>query len=145
MPQPALPEVPGVGARQVAGATAGGALAGPILPRRVYSSAVTGSPGSSESKTALQPPIPCSFRNSAHDCSRSSTSGSIHRLPRCAPHLGPEPASASAPALRGSRRRISPDGSRWIASAKTSSCRARVEPTVPQEVSEGPASRVPPR
>jgi len=59
---------------------------------------------------------------------------------------GQNHASASAPAIAWFRRGISPDGSRGIACReKLLPARARVEPNVPQEVSEGPASRVPPR
>ena len=48
------------------------------------------------------------FRNSAHHRRRSQTSRRLHRLPCRAAHLGSEPASSSAPALRRARRRFLP-------------------------------------
>ncbi len=58
-----------------------------------------------EPETDLHHPVSGCFRNSAHQCRRPQTPRRFHRLPRRAAHLGSEPASPSAPALRRARRR----------------------------------------
>src|ERR1039457_6080863 len=53
----------------------------------------------------LRHPLPRHRRDVAHDCPRPPTPGGGNRLLRGAPHLGPESALSSPPALRRSRRR----------------------------------------
>ena len=66
-------------------------------------------------EAALRPAVPGRRRDLAHDRRRSQAPGRRDRLHGRAAHLGPEPAAPPAPALRRARRRLSPDGQRWIA------------------------------
>ena len=116
MPQPALPEVPGRGARQI-----GSPSARPSCCRcrtSTSSSRCRRRSPRSPSRTRRRSTPSCSEPRPRR-CARSPPIrehlGRRDRLLRGAPHLGPEPAAPSACPLRRPRRRLVADGMRWVA------------------------------
>jgi Putative transposase/Transposase zinc-binding domain len=108
------PKLPGAGAQRVARRTAGRAVAGGVLPRRVHAAGAGGRDRLPEQGNGLRHPVPHRGRDAAHNRRRPEASWRRDRPARRAPHLGPEPAPSSARSLPRARRR-SIDHSRWIA------------------------------
>src|SRR5215472_1575380 len=85
-----------------------GTAAGSLLSCHLHAATPAFSVGPSESPRGVWHALPGSRRNPAHPGRRSAPDRSPDRLPGGAAHRGPADASASAPALPGSRRRHRP-------------------------------------
>src|SRR5271169_3678501 len=147
MPQSALPQVPGHSARPMAGTTGVGASAGALFPCRVHLAQTDRIFGASECENHLQNPVPHSRSNLAGNRCRPQALRRIHRVPGCAPHLGPEPASAPPSALHRTWWRPL---ARWFALDRVPqrlllSSLSPAQPALPQEVLVAAASSLPPR
>src|ERR1700693_2910257 len=91
MPRQALPKMSGPGARQMAGRKGTRAVTGPVLPRCIYAAAKDRRTRTPECSRDLWHLVPCGVGNVAHDRGRSQASGSCHRFPGGAAHVGAEP------------------------------------------------------
>jgi hypothetical protein len=113
------PKVSGHGARQMAGEREGELLPVPYfhvvftLPQQI---------GGWRFRMRARSTHPVSRRigNAAHDCGRSQTSGRGDRVPRRSAHVGTEPSSSSASALRRAGRRHQTGRRSWIGCRKPS-------------------------
>ena len=104
LPQPPLPEVPGLDARAVAGGAPRRAAPGRILPRGVHPAAPIAALAYQNKALSTT----CCSRRRRRRCARRrrpAAPGRRDRLPGRAAHLGPEPAAPPASALRRARRR----------------------------------------
>src|SRR5664279_2335466 len=146
LPQPALSQVPGAGARPVAPTEEGRVVAHRVFPRGLHAARTHRRHRLLQPRDRLRNALPHHRPNPAHHRPRSPTSGRGTRLLRRAPHLGTESALPSSPALRGSRRR--PVGRCGTLDRRPSPfppARARIEPplppSVPGSLGEGPCRR----
>src|SRR5258708_12685347 len=94
------------GARRVARAEEGGAVAHRILPRGLHRSGGDRRHRLLQQEGRLRHPVPRQRRDAADDCGRSQTSRRRGGLLLFAAHLGAEPAASSPCALCCIRRRI---------------------------------------
>ena len=109
MPEPALPEVPGDGPREVDGRKRNGTAAGSVFPRGLYVAASRSARWYRRmAREICAIPVPCSFGDTAHDCSGPETAGCGRGVSRCSSYVGTESAPSSASALRRSGRRHQP-------------------------------------
>src|ERR1019366_2857337 len=105
VPQPSLSEVPGCGAREVAGSEEGRTVAGRILPRGLHPAGTDSGDRFLQQRNGLRYSVPRHIGNVTHHRPRSETSGRGDRFFRHSAYLGTEFAAPSAFALRRARWR----------------------------------------
>src|SRR5450759_40717 len=108
LPRPPLPQVPGRGTRPVVSTTHRRVVAHRILSRGLHSARVPRRHCLLQPTDRLRHALPHRRRYPAHRYRRPPTPRGGNRVLQHAPHLGPEPALPSPPALCRPRRRVVP-------------------------------------
>src|SRR5215471_3179826 len=105
MPEPALPEVSGPGARPLARRTTRRTAPGALCSCRLHAASSTGVAGSAEQRGDLRTVVPCQCPDTDRCRVRSPVPRSRDWILQRAPHLEPETAASSSCSLRGGCRR----------------------------------------
>ncbi len=104
LPQSALPEVPGLGARAMARRTASRTPSRAVFPRRLHHAGPRRRDRLPEQGRRLCHPVPLRGRDARHHRGRPQASRRSARRDRRPPYLGPDPVTPSAYPLRRARR-----------------------------------------